>query len=383
MIVSKIINNYYTILGFAFISSLFISSCETGSKNNLTGKQQAQAQWIQTADSLFNAVDSLSGVLLIAENDSILLLETKGFRDYVNKVPLEKSDIFELASVSKQFTAAAIMLLEQQGKLDYNDLLQDYFPNLPYDGVTIKQMLHHTSGLPDYMKLFYDHWDKTKVAGNKEILEYLERYSPPMLFEPGEKYEYSNTGYVLLASILEEVSGTDFIDFVDNELFEKAGLSQTAIRSKEEKLQMNDMAWGYIFDAEKARYMPADSFPYTDYATFLGERKGPGRVSSNASDLFKWDAFLRTGGLFADSTLQAAYSPAQLNNGESFPYGFGWDIVATEDGQKIIKHNGENPGYRTIFIRLPAKKRVVVLLTNNQPPGFGKLTSELEKLIIK
>jgi CubicO group peptidase (beta-lactamase class C family) len=143
------------------------------------------------------------------------------------------------------------------------------------------------------------------------------------------------------------------------------------------------MAWGYIYDTEKAKYMPADSFPYTDYATFLGNRKGPGRVSSNAVDLLKWDHFLRNGDLFADSTLQVAYSPAVLNNGERYDYGFGWNLAVSAKGDTIIKHNGENPGYRTIFIRLPSKKRVIVFLTNNQPTKFLEYTSQLENLIDK
>ena len=369
---------------FSFILASFFSffSCiDDGSNKSYT--EINKPLWIQASDSLFNATDSLSGVLLVAENDSVLLLKAKGFRDFKNKIPLKTNDIFELASVSKQFTAAAIMFLEQENKLAYDDLLQQYFPNLPYEGVTIRHMLHHTSGLPDYMKLFYDHWDKSKVAGNKEILEYLEKYSPPMLFVPGERYLYSNTGYVLLASIVEEVSGKDFIDFVKVNLFDQAGLSSTAIRSKAEKLEMENMAWGYIYDAEKATYMPADSFPYTDYATFLGNRKGPGRVSSNARDLLKWDQFLISGGVFADSTLQAAYSPAVLNNGETHPYGFGWDIAQSQNGNTIIKHNGENPGYRTIFIRLPSKRRVMVFLTNNQPSKFLDYTAKLEVIIDK
>ncbi|UZR94482.1 serine hydrolase domain-containing protein [Chondrinema litorale] len=326
-------------------------------------------------------MDSLSAVLLVAENGDVKLHKAKGYKNFETNTNLEKNDVFELASVSKQFTATAIMMLEQDGKLSFDDYLQHYLPELPYEGVTIRQMLQHISGLPDYMVLFEEHWDKSKVAGNKEIIEYLVKYHPPVLFKPGEKYEYSNTGYVLLASVVEVVSGEDFVDFLQNRVFKTGGLDKTAIRSKEEKLKMADFAWGFIYDAEKQKYLAADSFPYTDYGTYLGDRKGPGRVSSTALDLLKWDQYLRSGSLLKDSTLIVAYTPAKLNDGSEYPYGFGWGVSDDDKYGKVARHNGSNPGYSTTFIRFLDSDRTLILLCNNQSPNFAKVVDELFKVV--
>jgi len=374
-------SNYYN-LGVFLIALLVFNSCnKIEDKNNESDSVNENTIWYSIADDLFDKSDSLSGVILIAEDGIVKVQKVKGYSNFLTKSLLKKNDIFELASVSKQFTAAAVMLLAQEGKLNYEDELVKYFPELPYPKVTISQMLHHTSGLPDYMKLFYDYWDKSKVAGNQEIIEYLVKYHPPMLFDPGEKYTYSNTGYVLLASIVEKVSQQDFVDFSEQRLFEPAGLTNTAIRSKDEKLALSNMAWGYIFDIDKQQYMPADSFSYTDYATYLGARKGPGRVSSNATDLMKWDNFLRENSLFTSTTLDTAYTPTTLNGGKIYPYGFGWEILQSDKGDKILKHDGSNPGYSTTFIRFPSKARTIILLTNNQPAQFEQLVQNLVDLI--
>jgi CubicO group peptidase (beta-lactamase class C family) len=173
----------------------------------------------QKIDSLVQAESvnqHFSGVVLIAEKGKIIYEKAVGYREFAQAQPLKKTDIFELASVSKQFTAMIIMMLKEKGLLQYDDLVEKYL-NIPYKGITIRQLLTHTSGLPDYQEIMDQYWDKTKVAGNNDIIVYLNQYHPPILFEPGTKYKYSNTGYVLLASIVEKASGRDFIEFANSE----------------------------------------------------------------------------------------------------------------------------------------------------------------------
>jgi CubicO group peptidase (beta-lactamase class C family) len=161
----------------------------------------------EKVDSIISNLASnnkFSGVVLIAENGKVKYNKAVGYIDYANHKPLNKYSIFELASVSKQFTAMTIMMVKEKGLLNYDDLVEKYI-NIPYKGMTIRQLLTHTSGLPDYQAIMDSYWDKSKVAGNDDIINYLNKYAPPKLFEPGEKYLYSNTGYVLLASILEKV----------------------------------------------------------------------------------------------------------------------------------------------------------------------------------
>jgi CubicO group peptidase (beta-lactamase class C family) len=194
-------------------------------------------------DSVVNAAAAarFSGVVLVAEKGKIKYQKAFGYRDFAKQLPLQEDDVFELASVSKQFTAMVIMMLKQQGKLDYDDLLEKYV-DIPYKGITIRQLLTHTSGLPDYQEVMDAHWDKSKVAGNPDIIEYLNKYAPPVLSAPGVKYAYSNTGYVMLASVAEKASGRDFIEFARTEIFDKLGMKHTAIRTLQEKAAVNNFA---------------------------------------------------------------------------------------------------------------------------------------------
>src|SRR5690606_11903449 len=151
-------------------------------------------------DSLMKNHEDFSGVILIAENGEQVFQKAFGFREFTKPIPILTDDVFEMASVSKQFTAMIIMMLQEKGKLKYDDLVENFI-NIPYKGITIRQLLTHTSGLPDYQEIMDKHWDKTKVAGNPDIIKYLKQYAPPVLSEPGTEYKYSNTGNVLLTSI--------------------------------------------------------------------------------------------------------------------------------------------------------------------------------------
>jgi len=305
-----------------------------------------------------------SGVVLIAENGKPIYHNSFGYRKFADKIPMQTSDIFELASVSKQFTAMIIMMLQEKGKLNYDDLVEKYL-EIPYKGITIRHLLTHTSGLPDYQEIMDQHWDKSKVAGNQEILEYLNKYAPPKLFEPGAKYEYSNTGYVLLASIAEKASGKDFIRMSRKWIFKPLKMKSTNIRTLKQKAATENFALGHINVPERKEYVRADSFPSSDYTIWLGNRKGPGRVSSTAGDLLKWDQALYTEKLVKQSTLQEAYKPMKLNNDSISNYGFGWYLRKTPDGESAVFHTGDNPGYSTVIVRYPDKNKTIIMLSNN------------------
>jgi CubicO group peptidase (beta-lactamase class C family) len=335
----------------------------------------------EKVDSIISNLASnnkFSGVVLIAENGKVKYNKAVGYIDYANHKPLNKYSIFELASVSKQFTAMTIMMVKEKGLLNYDDLVEKYI-NIPYKGMTIRQLLTHTSGLPDYQAIMDSYWDKSKVAGNDDIINYLNKYAPPKLFEPGEKYLYSNTGYVLLASILEKVSGRDFIEFCNTEIFNKLKMNHTAIRSLQEKAEIKNFAIGHVFVPERNDYIRADSFPSSNYTIWLGNRKGPGRISSTADDLLKWDQALYTNYLLSQTTLEEAFTPMLLNNGAISNYGFGWDLIPEHN---IVWHNGDNPGYKTLIIRFLKTKTTLIVLCNNATDEFVNLTDQLKKIIL-
>ena len=331
-------------------------------------------------DSLFAAQKDFSGVVLIAENGKPVYQKAFGYREFESKTPLQTTDIFELASVSKQFTAMIIMMLKEKGLLNYDDSVSKYL-EIPYKEITIRHLLTHTSGLPDYQDIMDKYWDKSKVAGNPDCIEYLNKYAPPKHFEPGEKYEYSNTGYMLLASIAEKASGNDFIEMCRNWIFKKLKMKSTDIRTLEEKKETKNFAIGHIYVEEKNKYIRADPFPSSNYTIWLGNRKGPGRVSSTAADLLKWDRALYGNYLVKQSTLQEAFSPMKLNNGNFSDYGFGWELRNDSLSGKIVQHNGDNPGYKTQIIRYIDKKKTVILLNNNAYSNFNSLIKQLEESI--
>jgi CubicO group peptidase (beta-lactamase class C family) len=331
-------------------------------------------------DSLFVSQQNFSGVILIAENGNSVYHKAFGYREFANQTPLQTSDIFELASVTKQFTAMIIMMLKEKGKLNYDDLVEKYL-DIPYKGITIRHLLTHTSGLPDYQAVMDQYWDKNKVAGNKDCIEYLNKYAPPKLFEPGEKYTYSNTGYLLLASIAEKASGKDFIELCRKWIFTKLKMKNTDIRTLEVKKATVNFAIGHIFVADRNKYVRADSFPSSDYTIWLGNRKGPGRISSTAADLLKWDKALYTEKLVRQSTLSEAFTPMKLNDGKLSQYGFGWDLHSDSVLGKIVQHTGDNPGYKTQIIRYIDKQKTIILLNNNAHSSFTSIIRQLEAVL--
>lgn len=328
-------------------------------------------------DSLLAAEKDFSGVVLIVDQGKPVYHKAFGYREFEPQIPLQNSDIFELASVSKQFTAMIIMMLKEKGLLNYDDSVGKYL-EIPYKRITIRNLLTHTSGLPDYQDVMDQHWDKTKVAGNPDCIEYLNKYAPPKSFEPGDKYEYSNTGYLLLASIAEKASGKDFVDLCRKWIFKKLKMKSTAIRTLEEKRATRNFAIGHVYVEDRNRFIRADSFPSSNYTIWLGNRKGPGRISSTAGDLLKWDNALYTDKLVSQSTLQDAFTPMKLNSGALSNYGFGWKIIDNPNVGKIVQHDGDNPGYKTQIVRFIDKKRTIIVLNNNALKSFDRLIMQLQ-----
>ncbi len=329
-------------------------------------------------DSVFAATPDFSGVVLVAEKGRPVYYKAFGFANVEANLKMDTSSVFELASLSKQFTATMIAMLRENGKLDYDEPIEKYLPGLPYNGITIRHLLNHTSGLPDYQKLMDEHWDKSKVAGNGDVIASLKKFHPSSLFKPGEKYEYSNTGYILLGSIVEKISGKEFVEFCRDQIFHPLKMSATGIRTKAQKDSIKNLALGYIYETEKKKFTRADSFPSSNYTIWLGKRVGPGRVSSSASDLLKWDRALYTNKLISKETLNEIYAPAKLSNGELSNYGFGWMLSNNPKLGKVVYHTGDNPGYKTEIVRYIETDKTVIILCNNAHEKFAELVRAIQ-----
>ncbi len=361
---------------FLFIVTPFLYACQPSSK-----QATAESTLPQRLDSLFGTVPDFSGVALVADEGKPVYYKAFGYQNFDTGTAMDTAALFELASLSKPFTAMIIMMLQEEGKLAFDDPVERFLPDLPYDGITIRHLLQHTSGLPDYQAIMEAHWDKSRVAGNEEILAYLKRYHPPKQFEPGTQYEYSNTGYVLLASIAEKASGEDFIRLCRDNIFHPLSMRQTDIRNLEDKEKRENMAWGYLYVPEQTRYVRADSFPASNYTLWLGQRKGPGRVSATAGDLLRWDQALYTTQLVNRETLEAAFSPALLKDGSLSHYGFGWEIASDAVLGKVVRHSGDNPGYKNHIIRYVEAHKTIILLCNNAHATFEEVLKGMEQLV--
>lgn len=329
----------------------------------------AQSDKATQLDSFFTKLEkqkSFNGNVLVAENDKIIYRKSIGIAEQETKRMLDSTTVFELASVSKQFTAMGIMLLQKNKQLSYDDSLRKFFPELPYANITIRHLLNHTSGLPDYMELFSVNWDTTKIATNKDMIALLAKYKPAALFAPGDKWEYSNTGYALLASIIEKVSGKSYADFLAEKIFRPLGMKHTQVyRRRYEKRKVENYAYGYVFDAAKNKHVLPDSLAATASMVYtLDGIVGDGTVNSTTGDLFMWSRALSRNLLVPAAMQDEAFTPGKLNNGKPHNYGFGWATGKRPTVGRIVNHSGGWPGYATFIEKDLDTDNTIVILTN-------------------
>ena len=173
------------------------------------------------------------GAVLVAKNEKIVYENQIGTADFKKKTLLNKESVFQLASVSKQFTAAAIMLLNERNQIKLTDTVNTYFPDFPYEAVTIKNLLNHTAGLPKYFWIAEHKWQQEKAPTNSEMMEFLASTDVKRYFKPGRNFDYSNTGYFVLASIVEKISGTSFSSFLKKNIFEPLQMNHSYVYSFE------------------------------------------------------------------------------------------------------------------------------------------------------
>ncbi|MET3288395.1 UNVERIFIED_CONTAM: CubicO group peptidase (beta-lactamase class C family) [Brevibacillus sp. OAP136] len=306
-----------------------------------------------------------NGVVLAAENGNVIFQAVYGDADIATGRKLALDSVFELASVSKPITALGMVKLVEQGKASYDELIGRWLPDFPYKGITIRNLLNHTSGLPDYMELFSSHWDRAKIATNQDVLDMLIAHQPPVDFEPNERWLYSNTGYVLLAILIEKIAGKSFASYLKEELFEPLGMHHTQVYNRRyEKEQIENYAYGYVYDLYSDRYELPDFVADTDFVVYLDGIQGDGTVNSSLSDLLKLDQALYTDQLVNGETLKEMFAPVRLNNGETFDYGFGWLLEENEDKGRIIGHTGGWPGYSTLLNHYHDQKKTLIILRN-------------------
>lgn len=310
-----------------------------------------------------------TGTWLFAEKGQIVSQGAMGFQDPLDQAPMGMECVFDLASVSKNFTAAAVMILRRRGLLSLDDDVRKFFPQIPYEGVRVWNLLNHTGGLPDYMA-WVDELAKREnaIPDNGVIVRFLAECGKPARFAPGEKHEYSNTGYCLLAEIIEKAAGVPFEDFLRKEIFEPAGMTTAYVRHRRKDHEtVPNLAWAMVL--EDGRFVTPENSQRSRYVVTLDGNSGDGNVYASVLDLFAWDRALRAGKVLTKEEQELMYTPGKLNDGTTvgeegaYGYGFGWYVVEPEGLGKVVSHGGGWPGVNTWYGRYLDADMVLVLLS--------------------
>lgn len=349
-----------------------------------------------TAQNITDRIDSyytdladkgeLNGNVLVAENGKIIYQKSFGYADFENKRHNNDASEFNLASISKIFTAVAILQLKEKGKLSLDDNFAKHFTDFPYPSITIRQMLSHSSGLSDQdlsgMWDRYKEKNPDKIIANKDLVQVLVAAKAPLKLKPGEKWWYCNFAYQLLASLAEKLSEEKFNEYLDTHIFQPAGMSHTYLKTTLLNISHSpDLSYNYDYPF---RFSINRINLVSEKRYYNGSTMGHGDVISTTGDMLKFDIALYNGVLLNNKTLEEAYRPTKLNNGDDNVVwiniggmgkaddGLGWFMFEDTTAGKIVWHAGGMPGCATIFLRNVTKKQTVIVLDNTNSEGLYK-----------
>lgn len=293
---------------------------------------------------------SFNGAILVAKNGVPVYERYVGFRDLRTKDSITAETKFQIASTSKPFTAAAVLQLVQQGKIDLNAPLTQYFPGFPYPEVTVKTLLNHRSGLPNY--LYYmekGNWDRKLLATNDDVVNTLTSWKPGRAYRTDTHFNYCNTNYVLLASIVEKVTGLSFPQYMQQNIFEPLGMTNSYVHT--------------IRDS--ARTTPSfDGYGGLWQLDFSDGPYGDKNIYSTPRDLLKWDQSWYTNALLDQALIDSAFTPYSNERPSQHNYGLGWRLLQIPNGKKVVYHNGRWHGFNSAFARLTDEKVTIIIITN-------------------
>jgi len=308
-----------------------------------------------TVDDLFAAYTgpAVPGAsVIVIQDGKVTVRRAYGMADLERRVPAAPETDYRLASVSKQFTAMAVMLLANDGKLRYDQPVRDFLPELPPGtaAITVRHLLNHTSGLCDYEDLIPE--SRTTQLNDSDVLALLAS-KDSVYFPAGTQYRYSNSGYVLLGIIVARASGRSLPDFLRTRIFDPLGMRATVMHV-EGSDTVPSRAYGYS--------PRGGAFVQTDQSV-TSATLGDGGIYANVDDMVRWDAALAGAALVDSATLELATTPPLLPAGAKTEYGFGW-FVDSYRGEKRWRHTGETSGFRNAILRFPRRRLTIVILTN-------------------
>jgi len=335
----------------------FLTACGTDN-TVMSGTADADAREAQVDRILapYAGPDVPGAALMIIEQGRPVVKKGYGIANLATRTPVTSQTDFRLASVTKEFTAMCILQLVEKGDLSLDTSLTDIFPGFPDYGktITIRHILQHTSGLQDYEELMGDDYNLDSAY-----------------FPAGDKYQYSNTGYAVLTQVLEKITGQPFREYLQQHIFEPAGMIHTLAYVNGVNVVPN-RAYGYTIE-DDGKVVETDQ---SSTSAVLGD----GGIYSNLDDFFKWDQILYTDRLLSQPYMDLYFRENQTVDGKDIGYAFGWRREKYK-GMDIIFHTGSSIGFRNIFYRVPSRHFSVVLLTNRDEGGEFTTLETAHKIV--
>ncbi|WP_297819081.1 serine hydrolase domain-containing protein [Segetibacter sp.] len=359
------------ILLYIFLLSLLVSCkhSKTSDKRQLTTEAedfkyrqlspQEKAQYAAAVKKMYDSMlgkHGFNGSILVAKNGEVLFEDYHGFSNLHTKDTITPTTPFHLASTSKTFTGMAIMKLQEEDKLNLDDSLQVFFPQFPYSGITVRMLLSHRSGLPNYVYFMpADPAWRHRLATNNDMLQFMIDKKPALYSYPNRGFHYCNTNYALLALIVEKVSGQSFPEYLSNTIFSPLGMKNTFVFSIK----------------DSANYRP--SYQYNNRPFNLESMDcvyGDKNIYSTARDMLLWDKAIYSNKIVSQATYEEATQPNSNERPSMHNYGLGWRLMIMPNSTKIVYHNGWWHGNNTCFTRLVADTATIIILGNKFNKGI-------------
>jgi CubicO group peptidase (beta-lactamase class C family) len=340
--------------------------CSSGAMGQTSGDPDWVAGYV-TTEMRKQRIPGLA--LLVARRGEIVRAEGFGFANVEHEVPVKPETVFQSGSVGKQFTAAAVMMLVEEGKLGLDDPITEYLEDAPpsWKAITMRRLLSHTGGFPDYPEDFDYQQDQDNEEAHEQALLRLAR-TLPLTSTPGTRWEYSNLGYAVAGIVIRRVSGLFYGDLLDRRIFRPLGMRSARIISEADIV--SHRAAGYRLNAGRLKNQ--------EWVSPMVNTTADGALYFSILDLARWDAALRTERLLKRSTLEEMWAPVRLANGEPNPegYGLGW-VAEASHGQRVVRHAGQWQGFSSSIVRFPEDGLTVALLANLDEPDLDAMADRI------
>jgi CubicO group peptidase (beta-lactamase class C family) len=371
---------YRKIFALAAMPLMLFTACSSSSKNK-ESDPKVRTEKDDKTDSLllvYNPKDEdkyiaefaqklhkksgFNGNIIVAKKGRIIFQKSFGWADYLHRDSLKINSEFELASVTKTFTGVAMMQLLEAGKISLTDDVKKYFPDFPYDGITIKMLLTHRSGMMNYVYFIDDIWRKEKRnmkkgVTNQEVMKIIAERKPAPYTKPDNRFHYNNSNYMVLGAIIEKVTRKSYADYMMENVFKPAGMKNTHVYSTA------------VYDKIPVDVVGHDrTWRYSVAQNFLDGPVGDKGIYSTVHDLILYDNALKNGRLLSQQSLDSMYTGRNPAINGHFNYGYGWRMFDGNKGEKVVFHTGWWHGFRHIYVR-DLKQDIVIAFLGNLTNG--------------